>query len=351
MPSKEPPRAVASDRLTYKDAGVDRGAIAEGLEAARERIRGTFTPQVIGDLGQFGGLYHLRSYRDPVLVSTIDGVGTKALLLREAGELAVAGRDVIVHGVNDVAVLGATPLFALDYVASATLERRELAELLEGMTAACREEGIPLIGGETAQMPGVYTAQGLDVASCVVGVVERDELANGAKIKPGNILIGMASGGLHTNGYSLVREIMARCGWSLDTTPEGLGAPLRDVLLAPHRSYRRALLALGKTQWLRGAAHITGGGIAQNLVRILPEGCRAVVDARAWPVPRVFGILAEAGQLDREEMLATFNLGLGVIAVLPRERGRLSVDICRANGVEAWIVGEIAAGERGVEVG
>lgn len=342
---------MASERLTYKEAGVDRAAIAEGLLAARERIRGTFTPQVLGDIGQFGGLYHLRSYRDPVLVSTIDGVGTKALLLRQAGQLAVAGRDVIVHGVNDVAVLGAAPLFALDYVASATLEPRELAELLDGMAAACREEAIPLLGGETAQMPGVYTAEGLDVAACIVGVVERDELANGAKIKPGHVLIGMAAGGLHTNGYSLVREIMARCRWSLDTVPEGLDSPLRDVLLAPHRSYRRALLALGRTQWLRGAAHITGGGIEQNLVRILPQGCRAVVDARAWPVPRVFTVLAEAGRLDRAEMLATFNIGLGVIAVVPRERGRLSVDICRANGVEAWVVGEIAAGERGVEVG
>jgi phosphoribosylformylglycinamidine cyclo-ligase len=342
---------VASERLTYRDAGVDRGAIADGIEAARERIRGTFTPQVIGDLGQFGGLYHLRGRRDPVLVSTIDGVGTKALLLRQAGRLAVAGRDVIVHGVNDVAVLGGTPLFALDYVAAAALEPGELAALLEGMTAACREESIPLIGGETAQMPGVYTAQGLDVAACVIGVVERDELANGAKIKPGHILIGMASSGLHTNGYSLVREIMTRCRWSLDTVPEGLGIPLRDVLLAPHRSYRRALLALGKTQWLRGAAHITGGGIAQNLARILPEGCRAMVDARAWPVPRVFAVLAEAGGLDRAEMLATFNLGLGVIAVVPRERGRLSVDICRANGVEAWVVGDIVAGDRGVDVG
>lgn len=341
---------MASERLTYKEAGVDRSAIAEGLDAARQRIRGTFTPQVIGDLGQFGGLYHLRSYRDPVLVSTIDGVGTKALLLREAGRLDVAGRDVVTHGVNDVAVLGATPLFALDYVASASLEPHELAALIEGMTASCREESVPLIGGETAQMPGVYTAQGLDVAACVVGVVERDELADGSKIKAGNILIGMAATGLHTNGFALVREIMARAGWSLDTVLDGLDAPLRDVLLAPHRSYRRPLLALARTQWLRGAAHITGGGVAGNLVRILPQGCRAVVDGRSWAAPRVFTALAEAGGIDRAEMLATFNMGVGVIAVTPRERGRLSVDICRANGAEAWVIGEIASGERGVEI-
>jgi len=341
---------VASERLTYKDAGVDREAVAGALGAARDRIRGTYTPQVLGDLGQFAGLFHLRSYRDPVLVSTIDGVGTKVLLLREAGRLEVAGRDVIAHGVNDVAVLGAAPLFALDYVAAAHLDPREVAALLEGMTAVCREEGIALIGGETAQMPEVYTTQGLDVAACVVGVVERDELADGAKIKAGNVLIGLASSGLHTNGFSLVREIMARRGWTLDSVPGDLGAPLREVLLAPHRSYRKPLLALARSQWLRGAAHVTGGGIAENLARILPQSCRAVIDSRLWAIPRLFGVLAQAGSLDRAELLRTFNMGVGAIAVVPRERGRLSVDICRANGAEAWIIGDVVAGERGVEV-
>lgn len=341
---------MASDRLTYKDAGVDRETIARSLGALSDQIRSTFTPQVLGDLGQFSGLYHLRHYRDPVLVSTIDGVGTKALLLREAGRLAVAGRDAIVHGVNDVAVLGATPLFALDYIAGARLEAPEVTALLEGMAAACREEGLALIGGETAQMPGVYTAQGLDVAACVVGVVERDELADGARIKPGCLLIGLAASGLHTNGYSLAREIMARRRWTLDTVPDELGAPLRDLLLAPHRSYRKPLLALATSQFLRGAAHITGGGIAANLVRVLPQGCRAVIDTRGWTVPRLFAVLANAGGIEAEEMLGTFNMGVGAIAVVPRERGRLSVDICRANGAEAWVIGEIVPGERGVEV-
>ena len=341
---------MGSDHLTYKDAGVDRAGIAQALGAVRDRIRGTFTAQVLGDLGQFSGLFHLRSYRDPVLVSTIDGVGTKALLLREAGRLSVAGRDAIVHGVNDVAVLGATPLFALDYIAGALLDATEVAALLEGMTAACREEGVALIGGETAQMPGVYTAQGLDVAACVVGVAERDEIADGTKIKPGHLLIGLAAAGLHTNGFSLVREVMARRRWSLDTMPEELGMPLRDVLLAPHRSYRKPLLALAKSQFLRGAAHITGGGIAGNLVRVLPQGVRAVIDTRGWTPPRLFAVLAQAGGIDREEIWGTFNMGVGAIAVVPKERGRLSVDICRANGAEAWVIGEIVPGERGVEL-
>lgn len=341
---------MGSERLTYRDAGVDRETARAALAAVREHIRATFTPHVLGDLGQFAGLFHLRGFRDPVLVSTIDGVGTKTLLAREAGELPVAGHDAIVHGVNDVAVLGAVPLFALDYIASARLDPQVVAALLEGMAAACREHGLALLGGETAQMPGVYTAGGLDVVACVLGVAERDELCDGAAIRPGDVLIGLASSGLHTNGFSLVREIMARRRWTVDSVPEDLGVPLRDVLLAPHRSYRRPLLALAKAQWLRGAAHITGGGIPANLARILPEGCRAAVDTRGWTVPRIFSVLEGAGRIEREEMVATFNMGLGAIAVVPRERAGLAVDICRANGAEAWIVGDVVAGDRGVEV-
>jgi len=341
---------VASDRLTYREAGVDRAAAAAALAAAREGIRGTFTPQVLGDLGQFGALYRLTGFRDPVLVSTIDGVGTKALLAREAGRLEVAGADAVVHGVNDVAVLGATPLFALDYLAASRLDPPAVAAVLAGMAAACRAEGVALIGGETAQMPGVYAAPGLDVVACVVGAVERDGLCDGSTIRPGDLLVGLASAGLHTNGFSLVREILARRRWTLEAVPEGLDAPLGQVLLVPHRSYRRPLLALARARWLRGAAHITGGGLPANLARILPAGCRAVVETRRWTVPRIFAVLAQAGRLDREELFATFNMGIGMVAAVPRERAGLAVDICRANGAEATVIGEVVAGDRGVEV-
>ncbi len=341
---------MAEGPLTYKQAGVDRDAAAAALAAIHGRIRDTFSPQVIGDLGQFAGLFHLRHLRDPVLVSTIDGVGTKILLARDAGRLRVAGHDVIVHGVNDVAVMGAVPLFALDYLAAARFEAQAIADLLEGVVAACREEGVVLVGGETAQMPGAYTDQGVDVVACIVGVAEREELCDGSRIRAGDVLIGMASSGLHTNGFSLVREIMTRRRWTLESIPEGLTTPLGAVLLAPHRSYRRPLLALAKSQWLRGAAHITGGGIPGNLVRILPEGRRARVDSGAWTVPPVFRVLALAGKIDREEMLATFNMGIGAVAVVPKERARLAVDICRANDAEASIIGDVVAGERGVEV-
>ena len=338
-----------AERLTYATAGVDRRRVTAALAEAAPAIRETFSSRVIGDVGHFSGLFHLTGFRDPVLVSTIDGVGTKTLLARAAGRLDVAGYDVIVHGVNDVAVLGATPVFALDYLAASRLEASEVTALLEGVTAACREEGVALIGGETAQMPGVYTDQGLDVVACVIGVAERDALTDGARIRPGNVLVGLASAGLHSNGFSMVREIMARRRWTLDTVPGGLATPLRDALLAPHRSYRRPLSALSKAGWLRGAAHITGGGIAANLVRILPEGRRAHIDRAGWPVPRLFAVLQQAGEVDDGEMYATFNMGVGMIAVVPKERGRLSTDICRANGAEAWIIGSVTSGERGVE--
>lgn len=338
-----------SERLTYAAAGVDRGTVMAALAAGTPAIRGTFSAHVLGDVGQFGGLFHLTGYRDPVLVSTIDGVGTKVLLAREAGRLDVVGRDAIVHGVNDVAVLGATPLFALDYLAASRLEAGEITALLAGATAACREEGIALIGGETAQMPGVYAESGLDVVAAVVGTAERDGLTDGSRIRPGDILIGLASVGLHTNGYSLVREIMARRRWALTTIPEGLSVSLADALLVPHRSYRRPLTALAKAGWLRGAAHVTGGGIAANLLRILPEGRRARLDPAGWPVPRLFSILQQAGNMDDQEMSATFNMGVGMIVVAPKERGRLATDICRANGAEAWVIGSVISGERGVE--
>jgi phosphoribosylformylglycinamidine cyclo-ligase len=326
--------------------------VAAALAEAAPGIRETFSARVIGDLGQFGGLFHLGAppgYRDPVLVSTIDGVGTKTLVARGAGRLEVAGRDVIVHGVNDVAVLGATPIFALDYVAASRFDPHEVTALLAGAAAACREEGVALLGGETAQMPGVYTEHGLDVVAAVVGVVERDALTDGSRIRPGDAIIGLASAGLHTNGYSLVREIMHRRRWTLDTIAGGLSEPLRDVLLSPHRSYRRPLRALARAGWLRGAAHVTGGGIAGNLVRILPRDRRAQLDRAAWPVPALFRVLQEAGEIEDSEMRATFNLGVGMIVVVPKERGRLATDICRANGAEAWVIGSVTSGERGVE--
>ncbi len=336
--------------LTYRSAGVDRAAVHGVLESLHARIRETFNVHVVGDVGHFGGLFHLSGYRDPVLVSSIDGVGTKVLLARQAGRLTGVGHDAIVHGVNDVAVLGAVPLFALDYVAAARLDPADLAALVDGMAAACREEGVALLGGETAQMPGVYTDAGVDVVACVTGVVDRKGVYDGSGIRRGDAVIGLASNGLHTNGYTLVRTVMHRRGWTLDTIVPELGVPLADALLSPHRSYRRALRALAGTGWLRGAAHITGGGLAGNLVRILPQSCRARIETTSWPVPPICEAFGSGGRIARGEMFATFNMGIGLTAVVAPDRAGLALDICRSNGADGWIIGEIVAGERGVEL-
>lgn len=329
---------------------MDRAAVSSALAASREDIRRTFTSPVVGDLGHFGGLFRLSGYREPVLVSSIDGVGTKVLLAASAGRLEVVGRDVVAHGINDVAVLGAEPLFVLDYLAAAQLDAGTVTAIMRGMTAACEQENVVLIGGETAQMPGVYTDRGLDVVGCMVGVVERDAVCDGSAIRPGDALIGMASTGLHTNGYTLARAVLAQRRWSLDAVPPGLGTSLADALLAPHRSYRRPLRALHRAQWLRGAAHITGGGIPENVTRVLPDRCRARVDTRTWPVPPIFEVLAQGGRVARDEMFHTFNMGIGMVAVVPVDRAGLAVDICKANGTEARVIGEIVAGEKGVEL-
>ncbi len=341
---------MSKERLTYRDAGVDRDAIQAMLAATRAEVRATFTPEVVGDAGHFAGLFGLSGYREPVLVSSIDGVGTKTLLAAAADQLPVIGHDVVVHGVNDVAVVGATPLFVLDYIAAAALTPVAIAALLRGIVAACREEAVALIGGETAQMPGVYAEGGLDVVGTVVGVVERNDLSDGSRIRPGDVLIGMASTGLHTNGYSLARAVLTQRHWSLADAPAELGMTLAEALLAPHRSYRKALHALGRAGLLRGAAHITGGGIPENLGRILPAGCRARVDTGIWSVPSIFAVLARAGKIPRAEMFHTFNMGIGMIAITPRDRAGVTVDLCRANGPESWIIGEIIAGETGVEL-
>jgi phosphoribosylformylglycinamidine cyclo-ligase len=337
-------------RLTYKEAGVDRAAAGAVIGASADRIRSTYSSRVIGDVGHFAGLFRLNGFRDPVLVSSIDGVGTKALLASAAGRLDVIGRDAIVHGVNDVAVVGATPLFALDYLAAAQWDSGAVAAIIDGITAACRDEGVALLGGETAQMPGVYAERGLDVVACVVGVVERDEVCEGRAIRPGDLILGMASAGLHTNGYTLVRTLITKRRWSLGDVVAELGGPLRDALLAPHRSYRKPLQALSRAGLLRGAAHVTGGGIAGNLARVLPPGTRAQVSRDAWTVPPVYQFIAQAGNVEDAEMFATFNMGVGMLAVVPKERAGIALDMCRAHGTEAWLVGEMISGEHGVNL-
>ncbi len=345
--------------LTYRDAGVDRDAAEAVLAALRGRIRATYRDGVLGSGGEFGGLFRLAGPRDPVLVSSIDGVGTKTRIAAVLGRWRGIGMDIVAHGANDVLCHGATPLFMLDYVAASSLDPRATTEVIAGIADACREQGIALVGGETAEMPGLYAPGELDVVGCTVGVVERDRLITGEAIRPGDAIVGLASDGLHTNGYSLARAVLlprrGRAGAealrrALAAVPPGLGEPLGDALLRPHRPYARPVLALRERVEIHGIAHVTGGGIAGNLVRILPEGCRARLARGRWPVPPLFSLLQRRGGVADEEMFRTLNMGLGLLIVLAAGGEDAAVAHLEEAGERAWVVGEVAAGVRGVEI-
>jgi len=308
--------------LSYKDAGVDVEAGELFVDRIRAAIEGTRTPRVLGAIGGFGGLFapDLAGLAEPVLVASSDGVGTKLKLAFATGSHASVGGDLVRHCANDVAVLGARPLFFLDYLATGRLAPPVLAQLVEGMAAACREEGIALLGGETAEMPGFYADGEYDCAGFIVGIADRARLVDGARIRPGDRLIGLPSSGLHTNGYSLARRIVEGSpSLELPARPPELGgSSVAEALLAPHLSYTRAIRRLldDANADVRGFAHITGGGIGGNLKRILPGTVDARVHAGAWTEPPIFDLLRTAGRLPEEEMRRAFNLGVGLVAVV-----------------------------------
>jgi phosphoribosylformylglycinamidine cyclo-ligase len=324
--------------ISYKDAGVDVAAGDAFVERIRGAVERTRTPGVLGAVGGFGGLFaaDFASMESPVLVSSSDGVGTKLKLAFRTGAHARVGGDLVRHCVNDVSVLGARPLFFLDYLGTGRLEPDVLASLVEGMAEACRDEGVALLGGETAEMPGFYADGEYDAAGFLVGVVERAKILDGTGIRPGDRLVAFPSTGLHTNGYSLARRIVdGTPELALDARPAALeGATVGEALLAPHRSYSdetRRLLEDPAAE-VQGFAHVTGGGIAGNLRRILPRDVDAVVRAGAWPEPPVFGLLRDAGRVPEDDMRSAFNLGLGLIAVV------------RGPAAEGIPVGEVVAG-------
>ena len=332
----------------YAAAGVD----LEGAEAAKHRIGASVasarTPLSVGRIGAFGGMVRVPpGYRQPVLVLSTDGVGTKVLVARDAGRFDGVGEDLVNHSVNDILVHGARPLAFLDYVAGAGLSIDQVAGLVEGVARGCRSHGIALAGGETAQMPGLYRPGDFDLAGTIVGVVEETEALHGDRIVPGDLLLALASTGLHTNGYSLARSILFdRLGLGLESRLAETGSTVVEALLAIHRSYVPALApVVGR---VHGLAHITGGGIPGNLIRMLPEGCEAVIDAASWTVPPLFALLQRAGEVSLEEMREVFNLGVGMIAVLPRDEVAVVQAAATAAGDRSWILGEIRRGERGV---
>jgi phosphoribosylformylglycinamidine cyclo-ligase len=337
--------------MDYKQSGVDIDAGHEVVRRIKELARGTFTPGVLSEIGAFGGLFRLgeRGHRDPVLVSSADGVGTKLRVAFMSGIHGTVGVDLVNHCVNDILVQGAQPLFFLDYLATGHLDPDVAVQIVEGLARACRENGCALLGGETAEMPGFYGDGEYDVAGFIVGSVERDRLIDGRRIAPGDMLISLPSSGLHTNGYSLARTIVferLRLGVH-DRVPE-LGMTVADALLAPHRSYLPVVRPLLETTLVKGIAHITGGGVTDNLPRVLPKGTDAIVQLGSWDVPPIFRWLERAGAVPQEDMLRTFNMGLGLILVVAPGDADDVIGAVRGSGESgARVIGTIATAAEG----
>ena len=332
----------------YAEAGVD----LEGAEAAKARIgravATTRTPLSVGEVGAFGGMVRVpEGMRRPTLVLSTDGVGTKVLVALEASRFETVGEDLVNHSVNDILVHGATPLAFMDYIAGSGLKVEQIAGLVEGIARGCRNHHMALAGGETAQMPGLYRPGTYDLAGTIIGVVEEDAAIHGHAIRPGDVLLGYASSGLHTNGYTLARRIVfERLGLGIHDVFGELGRSVADVLLDVHRSYYRSVMPV--VSQVHGLAHITGGGIPGNLVRILPEGCQALVDPTSWDLPPLFTTLQQAGGISTEEMRDVFNLGVGLIAVLPAQSVGAAQAAAAADGVATWTMGEIRLGPQAV---
>jgi phosphoribosylformylglycinamidine cyclo-ligase len=331
--------------LTYKDAGVDIAAGDALVERIKPLARSTHRPGVLGGIGGFGGLFALPvdRYRQPVLVSGTDGVGTKLKLAIDLDRYDTVGIDLVAMCVNDVVVQGAEPLFFLDYYAAGKLEVAVAEAVISGIAEGCRQAGAALLGGETAELPGMYAGSDFDLAGFAVGIVERDQLIDGTTIAPGDVLLGLASSGPHSNGYSLIRRIIARSGADL-ARPFGDGRSLGEVLLTPTRIYVKPLLAALATGAVRGLAHITGGGLPLNVVRVLPATVDAVIDRRRWQRPAIFDWLQAEGNVPEDELLRTFNCGIGMVAVVARGQADAVAASLTAAGETVAVIGEVTAG-------
>lgn len=305
-----------SQSLSYRDAGVDIDAGDSLVEKIKPFAKRTMRPEVLGDLGGFGALVEIsKKYRQPVLVSGTDGVGTKLKLAFEWDQHDTVGIDLVAMSVNDILVQGAEPLFFLDYFACGKLDVERAAAVIKGIASGCEQSGCALIGGETAEMPSMYPDGEYDLAGFAVGVVEKEQVINGRSIAAGDIVLGLASNGIHSNGYSLVRKIIERVRPELDA-PFADGQTLRQAIIAPTRLYVKPILAALKQFTIKGMAHITGGGISENVPRILPDNTVAAIDTQSWPLPKLFQWLQQAGQVDSQEMYRTFNCGIGMVLVV-----------------------------------
>jgi len=337
--------------ITYADAGVDIARANRTKQRIKYLAHKTFTKGVLSEIGGFGGLFAVdrKRFRDPVLVSSVDGVGTKLKVAFEMDLHSTVGGDLVNHCVNDIAVQGATPLFFMDYLATGKLEPDVAEKVVEGIAEACRHNGCALIGGETAEMPGFYPPGEYDLAGFIVGVVDRDRIITGAKVAVGDVLIGLASNGLHTNGYSLARKLMFTVArYSPDTYVNELHGKVGNELMKQHKSYWPVMRKLVDAEAVSAMAHITGGGITENLPRVLPKGTAALVQLGTWPVPPIFPHMQKIGNVPDDDMMRTFNMGIGMVLVVPAKKFKKVQTILERAGEKGYTIGRIVKGERRV---
>ena len=330
--------------VTYRDAGVDIDAGNRLVERIKPLVKATHRAGVLGGIGGFGGLFQLdtKKFAEPVLVSGTDGVGTKLRLAIDLGIHDTVGIDLVAMCVNDIIVQGAEPLFFLDYLGTGMLAPEKAAEVIEGIAEGCRQAGCALVGGETAEMPGFYSKGEYDLAGFTVGVVDRDDIIDGSTIQDGEAIIGIASNGLHSNGFSLARRIATeRLEGGLETVLPGLNESLGDAMLRPTKIYVKSILNLLRDFEINGMAHITGGGLLENVPRILPRHCKAVIKKDSWPKLPLFELLREAGNIEEQEMFRTFNYGIGMVLVVPKDSADDIISRLKGLNEEAYIIGEI----------
>ncbi|MNB73565.1 Phosphoribosylformylglycinamidine cyclo-ligase [compost metagenome] len=336
----------------YKNAGVDIAAGNEAVERMKKHVKRTFRPEVMTELGGFGALFGLNKdkYEEPVLVSGTDGVGTKLKIAFAADRHDTIGIDAVAMCVNDIVVQGAEPLFFLDYLACDKVVPEKIEAIVSGIAEGCYQAGCALIGGETAEMPGMYAEGEYDIAGFTVGVADKAKLVTGESIKPGDTVIGLASSGVHSNGFSLVRKLLldGEGGYGLDEVLPELGAPLADVLLAPTKIYVKPLLALLERIQVKGMAHITGGGFIENIPRTLPEGVNVQIEYGSWPILPIFGLLQSKGGVSNRDMFTTFNMGIGLVLVVDSAQADEALKLLKDSGEEAYVIGAVTEGERKV---
>ncbi len=338
--------------LTYQQAGVDIKKLDRFKKDIAKPIHQTYGPEVLSKIGGFGGLFRLdkKKYKNPVLVSSVDGVGTKLKIAAMMNKHNTVGMDIVHHCANDIVVQGAKPLFFLDYIGSGILKPEIGQQIIEGLVTGCKIAGCALIGGETAEMPGMYKEGDYDLVGTIVGVVEKSEIIDGSKVKAGDILLGLPSNGLHTNGYSLARKIFfEKLKWEVNRSVPELGETLGEALLKPHTCYSNAILNVYKEVSIRSIAHITGGGFSGNIPRVLPDDCKAVIDKKSWKIPPLFELMQKHGDLPDEEAYRVFNMGIGLVVVVSPKKVEKAKRLFKKSGFDAQEIGQIAKGKKSVE--